>query len=129
FCIIAWLAMLTGYAINDKRYVLPMLPYAEIYAAEALIVLLTWVRPGRRRQWLLAGCGVFAVSVSVANLRALDRSPLREGVTDPSFGEVSAFLNTQTAPGSLILSWNPRIFALYTDKRSALYPQRSRPEE
>lgn len=129
FSALAWMAMLTGYWLNDKRYVLPMLPFAEMYAAEALIFLLARMQPARRQKLSLAACGAVAVLVSLGNLRAFDRTPVREGVTDSAFVGVCYFLRTQTAADALILSWNPRIFALCTEKSSALYPRESQPAE
>ena len=70
-----------------------------------------------------AACGVVMVSASGFNLGAIETGAISEGIAQRSFLEVCSFLRKQTPADALILSWNPRVFALYTDKACALYPQ------
>src|SRR5262249_29372079 len=42
---------------------------------------------------------------------------------------VCSFLRSRTSDDALILSWNPRVFAFYAGRHSALYPQKAAPAE
>jgi len=63
-----------------------------------------------------------ALAASTFNLTHLETNPLTEGVGMASFHQLVRFLS-ETPPDTLLLSWNPRVFALYTRRPSALYPQ------
>jgi hypothetical protein len=127
FYVAIWLGVLIGFHVGDDRYMLPLLPFFLIYAAEALIFIAG--RMGARRRLVLAVCGTVAVLLSVADLRAIDRGPFREGVSQPSFADVCSFLSGRTPSNAVLLSWNPRVFALYTGKQSGLYPQTASPAD
>ena len=120
--------MLIVYISENMRYVMPLIPFLLIYAVLELVYLVSQLRlPDRSRRVILAACGVVAVSATAFNLRAIDTSGISEGISQRSFAEVCSFLRQQTPADALILSWNPRVFALYTDKASALYPQTGDP--
>jgi hypothetical protein len=127
---VAWLAVLIPYWVSDMRYMLPLLPLLLIYAAGGLLLVANnLLRSSLPRKVLLVTCGVAVVATSAVNVRAIETGPIREGIAKQTFGEVCEFLRRQTPANSLILSWNPRVFALYTGKQSALYPQRSTPAD
>ena len=130
FYFIAWMAVLIPYWVSDMRYMLPLLPLVLIYAASGLLLVANnLLLSGLSRKVFLVTCGVAVVASSAVNVRAVETGPIREGIAKPTFGEVCAFLRSQTPANSLILSWNPRVFALYTGKQSALYPQSSTPAD
>jgi hypothetical protein len=70
----------------------------------------------------VAACAVVALCASLLNVRLLEAGIVREGVAQQSFADLTAFLRQGTPADALILSWNPRVLALYTGKRSQLYP-------
>ena len=126
-------AVLVVYFVSDRRYMLPVIPFMLMYAAEALDTLMSRIestRPDWKSAWRigLATCLLVALATSFANLRVAETGPVRDGVSQPSFAELCDFLRLNIPPDGLILSWNPRVLALYTGKHSALYPQDSSPE-
>ena len=123
-----WIAVLVVYSSENMRYVMPLIPFFSIYSVLGLVYVLSQLRlPDRSRRLVLAVCGIVAVSSTAFNLRAIETGVIGEGVAQKSFVEVCSFLRQQTPADALILSWNPRVFALYTDKASALYPQTGSP--
>jgi hypothetical protein len=124
FYFVTWVAVLIPYWVNNIRYMLPLLPLVLIYAAEGLLfVTHSLLRPGLPRKAVLVTCGVAVLCASAVNMRVIETGPIREGIEKPSFAEVCSFLRRQTPANALILSWNPRVFAFYTRRPSALYPQ------
>jgi hypothetical protein len=98
------------------RYALPIVPLMLVWAAEGLLRLFgRWPR-------LIAACAVIALTASAFNLRTLETGTVEEGIAQRSFVEVCAFLKEQSPAEAVILSWNPRVFALYTGRPSMLYP-------
>ncbi len=63
------------------------------------------------------------------NLAALERGPIREGVEQPTFAALCRFLKSDMTEKDVVVSWNPRVLALYTGRRSAEYPKTSFREE
>ena len=132
FFLAVWLVVLLAYVISDRRYMLPAIPFMLMYAAEALDMLMYRIegtRPDWKSTWRfgLATCVLVAIATSFANLRVAETGPIRDGVSQPSFAELCDFLRLNIPADGLILSWNPRVFAFYTGKHSALYPQDSSP--
>jgi hypothetical protein len=126
--VVLWLAVLTVYFSENMRYVMPLLPLLLIDAALGLEYALgRFPLAGRSRTMVLAAGGLMAVSAAAFNLGAIETGAISEGISRPSFVEVCSFLKQQTPPDALILSWNPRVFALYTGRPSALYPQTEDP--
>ena len=124
FYVVLWIAVLIVYSSENMRYVMPLMPLLLIYAMLGLVYLVSRLRiPDRSRRLVLAMYCLVMVSASAFNLRAIETNGISEGISQKSFAEVCSFLRQQTPADALILSWNPRVFALYTDKPSALYPQ------
>ena len=116
------------YITPNMRYMMPLIPFLLIYAVLGLVYVLRKLPlTDHSRRLVVAACGVVAVSASTLNLRAIETGVISEGVSKRSFLEVCSFLRQQTPANALILSWNPRVFALYTEKASALYPQTGDP--
>jgi hypothetical protein len=126
--VVLWMAVLSVYSSEHMRYVMPLVPFLLIYATLGLMYVLRQLPlPDRLRGLVLAACGLVAVSATAFNLKAIETGAIAEGISQTSFVEVCSFLRQQTPADALILSWNPRVFALYTDKASALYPQTEHP--
>jgi hypothetical protein len=115
-------AVLMAYSLAaDTRYVLPLLPLLLMYAAEGLI----WASKGRKP--VLVSCAAIAFGASMFNLRAMETGPIREGIAEPSFTAVCSYIRQNTPSDALLVSWNPRVFALYTGRNSALYTKTANP--
>jgi hypothetical protein len=128
--VVLWFAVLIVYVTEHMRYVMPLIPFLLTYATLGLMYVLRQLPlPDRLRGLVLVTCGLIAVSATAFNLRAIETGAITEGVSQASFVEVCSFLRQQTPADALILSWNPRVFALYTDKASALYPQLGGPDD
>ena len=104
---------------DDYRYMVPLLPIL-LFLATAGIVYIAANFP--RARAVAPALGILALAGSGFNLAAIETNPLVDGVGKPAFQEAVRFL-AQTSPDTLILSWNPRVFAFYTRRPSALYPQ------
>jgi hypothetical protein len=123
--VVLWIAVLIVYSTENMRYVMPLMPFLLIYAVLGLLYMLGLLSlSDRSRRVVLAACCFVMVSASAFNAGAIETGVIREGISQRSFLEVCSFLKKQTPADALILSWNPRVFALYTDKACALYPQR-----
>jgi hypothetical protein len=107
---------------NDFRYILPLLPVLLFFATDSILYLgqRFYARHPALPALILAGVALAATSL---NLTGIETGEIKEGIGKPSFQEVVTFLKTTPAE-TLILSWNPRVFAFYTRHPSALYPQR-----
>jgi hypothetical protein len=128
--VVLWMAVLVVYFSESMRYVMPLIPFFLTYATLGLMYVLRQLPlPDRLQRLVLVTCGLIAVSATAFNLRAIETGAITEGVSQTSFVEVCSFLRQQTPADALILSWNPRVFALYTDKASALYPQLGGPDD
>jgi hypothetical protein len=49
-------------------------------------------------------------------------------VTAPNYEELCAVVRRQTAPDALVIFWNPRVFALSTERHSSGWPAEGPPE-
>jgi hypothetical protein len=128
FYFLALAAVLIVYHVNDTRYALPLLPLILIYASAALHRLggawqIHFPRLAVRSSLAPVACATACLALSALNLRGFETGPIREGVGQSSFLQLTSFLSTNTPANGLILSWNPRVLALYTGRRSALYPE------
>lgn len=108
------------------RYFLPLLAFYFLYDFEALQAL---ARRVPSASWLpAAGCAALVLG-SAGVLHGLDRGPYAQGVEQPTFRSLCDYLDRETDREDLIVSWNPRVLALYTGRRAAWYPERSTPDE
>ena len=104
----------------NVRYILPIYPLLLLYCAEALTSLSGLMRPGIRRP-AFAALGVLLVAGAAANVAAAARAPEPDGPETVSFHEAAAWIRNNIAPGEVVISWNPRVVALYTERLSAYY--------
>ncbi len=95
----------------DGRYFLPVLAFLFIYAFEGSVKLRC-----------MPALAVIVVGGAIFNL-GVEKGPYEQGVEQASFVDVCNFIRQETRRNALIVSWNPRVLALYTDRKSAWYPE------
>jgi hypothetical protein len=123
FYVFVSVAILIAYtAAAGVRYAFALLPLVLMYAAEVIVPHL------RTRPAAAVGCAAIVLFASGLNLRALETGVIAEGVARPAFTDLCDFLRHSTPADATILSWNPRVFALYTGRTSKLTPNTSDPE-
>jgi len=122
YLVVVTVAVLAYSLGQSDRYLLPVLALYFLYSLEGL----RWLGSGVGiHSWpSLAFCATLLLGVGY-NLRSLERGPFQEGVEQPAFLELAAYLQKQVNPDQLVISWNPRVIALYTNRRSAWYPETS----
>jgi hypothetical protein len=108
----------------NMRYILPVYPLILLYCADALTA---YSAPARWRRPALAASGVLLIAGAMANVAAAARAPEPEGPEIASFQEAAAWIRNNVAAGEVIVSWNPRVVALYTERLSAYYPPAADP--
>jgi hypothetical protein len=114
----------TGYS---DRYLIPIYALYFIYFMEGVAWLL--VRYPKGRYWIPAcACTLLAVGAAV-NLDAMEKGPYRQGVEQSTFLETCQYIRTSVDVNAMVVSWNPRVLALYTDRTSAWYPYTERDDE
>jgi hypothetical protein len=116
-----YLAVLCVYWTANGRYLFPLFPLYLIYVFEGL----------RQAAGKLGSRGgIMATRVALAamllvdagNLAASERRAVEDGVLNPSFVELCQYVRSSTAPDAVFLFWNPRVLALYTERKTARYP-------
>ncbi len=113
---------------TSLRYVFPLIPLFLIYAAGGLAWAASrWTQ--QRRHTGLVALGILLAVAAAINIAAVEHGPIVEGVGKPSFAAVCEFLKRDLPPEGVIASWNPRVFALFTERPSALYPKAINPAE
>lgn len=114
FYILLFWSMLTVYVVSDFRYSLPMLPPMLMLAA-------LFLRECLPKPAALGLAALLAVA-AVLNVRAMITAPPEIGPKLSNYVELTSFLSK--APADIVLlSWNPRLFAFYTQHQSAIYPR------
>jgi hypothetical protein len=53
----------------------------------------------------------------------MERGPFPQGPEQPTFTQLRRYLSAHLDSHDLLVSWNPRVLALYTGLRSAWYPE------
>lgn len=102
------------------RYMLPVLAFYFVYFLEGVEWLSGRWRTGR---WMPAAAGMLLALGAAFNLRGMEKGPYAQGVEQPTFTELCAFLRREVDAQALVVSWNPRVVALYTGLPSAWYPE------
>lgn len=118
---IALLVAYLGDGVNsgDGRYLLAVAPLLFLYMAVAL-----------RRLPRIASAAAIALMIVVSawNVSAVPRGPVTEGVKLPQFQGAAEFLRTLPRD-SVVASWNPRVYSLYTRLRGTHWPHTDNIEE
>jgi hypothetical protein len=113
---------------RGERYLLPFLALFPFYMCDGA----NWLASAVSKRWVPAAGGVLAAVLLLAtgfNLAHMERGAVRDGVLDPSFLAVCDYLKKETPPESVVVSWNPRVFSLYTERRGTHYAHTSDPAE
>jgi hypothetical protein len=105
---------------HSDRYLMPLFPLYLLYFVEGVVDLRDRFFP--RRQWVVWLAGVLLAAGAAGNVRGMTKGAYTQGVEQPSFGELCSFLRGQDDKAGRVISWNPRVLALYTDLPSAWYP-------
>jgi hypothetical protein len=105
----------------NSRYIVPVYPLVLLYCAEGLIQISLRV-PVRARRPAFAALGGLLAAGAAANVVVAIRAPEPDGPEIPSFRQAAAWLRSHSHPGEVVVSWNPRVVALYTERPSAFYP-------
>jgi hypothetical protein len=102
------------------RYLIPVYVLYFIYFMEGI----AWLcgKYVRVRSWIPVCTFVLLGLGAAVNLYAMEKGPYREGVEQATFLEVCRYIRGSVDADSMIISWNPRVLALYTDRTSAWYP-------
>ncbi|MGP8243122.1 MAG: hypothetical protein ACLQVN_01225 [Bryobacteraceae bacterium] len=119
----AMLPLLVYSSAPGARYLLPVLMLYFIYLFEGIEFLAAkW--PALSRVLPAATVAVLAIGC-LANLRGMERGPFPQGPEQPTFTGLRRYLSAHLDSHDLLISWNPRVLALYTGLRSAWYPETS----
>ncbi len=123
-----FLAFPLVYASEFTRYSLPMWPLLILYAFYGVYTTIGLL--GKTAQLTLpvllfaAVCSVFAMQYRKTNFGPIPRS-----VTDPSSRELFDTIKTAVPTDAVLLARKPTIIALFTDRRSAIWPAKFSDEE
>jgi hypothetical protein len=117
----ALLPLLAHSTDAESRLLLPVLMLYFIYLFEGIDFLAAKWPAGSR---VLSAAAVIVLAIGcIANLRGMERGPFPQGPEQPTFAELRRYLSAHLDSHDLLVSWNPRVLALYTGLRSAWYPE------
>jgi hypothetical protein len=125
--LLAILAAIGVYWSPSPRYLLCVMPIYMVYIFEGFRILADRV-PGRFVRPLEVGAAALLLFAPAANAVLLRPDPNDTLVTAPNYEELCAVVRRQTAPDALVLFWNPRVFALSTERHSSGWPAQGPPE-
>lgn len=114
----------TGFS---DRYLIPVYVLYLIYFMEGVAWLHDRYAPAL--SWAPACAGILLALGAAVNLHTMEKGPYRQGVEQATFLEACQHIRDSVDTNALIVSWNPRVLALYADRRSAWYPHTDKDEE
>jgi hypothetical protein len=115
FALLYLIATVTLPPSEDPRYLYPLLPVWLFYIATALSAV-----TARRARMALTGLTLGLVGASYASAyRQADLGPIREGIGDPAFQAVCAYLTEHSPAKGAFIFTKPRILGLITDHPTA----------
>jgi hypothetical protein len=106
---------------HGDRYLLGVMPFLLIYAAEGFSWLAGHIAPAARRIAIVTLAAVLLLATGL-NLAHMETGPITDGIEKPSFQQLYRFIRNGTPENSRFIFWNPRVLALYTNHASAWYP-------
>jgi hypothetical protein len=104
------------------RFILYLLPVFPFYVGYLLIGLRDVEQRLPRGKILVAALASAAVLLYIVCLGRAGWGPIREGIGDTEFVQLTGFIRSQTAPSDLLLFRKPRLLALLTERTSSVYP-------
>jgi 4-amino-4-deoxy-L-arabinose transferase-like glycosyltransferase len=127
--ILLYLGLLACYiAPGLYRYLLPVIPVYLIYVLTGLRDLTGKLSATLRTVALTAAALIVAVTY-VGAYSHENWGPIREGVGDPQFIAMAAYIRNQTSPQSVFVARRPRLLSLETDRSAAIYTLTPNPAE
>lgn len=111
----------------NVRYIVPIYPFILLYCAHGLRWTVNRL-PLKVQAPAYAAIGIFLISGAAANAASVLRAAEPDGPEIATFQEVAGYIRTHAGPGDVVISWNPRVVALYTGRPSAYYPNPADPE-
>jgi len=119
-----YLAALVITPFQDYRYLFPIIPLYFFYACIGAMDLRSLVRGQVWQYAPFIVAGAFIVSYS-AMYTTLDFGPIRGGVEREESKELFQYVRNYTQPDDIFIFRKPRALALFTGRRTAVYPRPS----
>jgi hypothetical protein len=113
----AYLLVIALYPASTVRYIVPLIPAMILLVAGGAIWLTTRI-PGSKPV-LLAAFAVYALACINADIH-VDRSPILEGIGDPRFQTVCAWIAANTPKDAVVIFRKPRLLALLTGRTASV---------
>jgi hypothetical protein len=114
------LPVLVYSSAGTNRYMLPVLAFLLVYFLQGVEF---WRARLKLGSWLPACACLLLAGGAALNVRGMEKGPYAQGVEQPSFTALCDYVTHNVDHDALMVSWNPRVLALYTDRPSAWYPQ------
>ncbi len=121
------LAVVSIYWAPSPRYLFCVMPIYMVYMLEGFRTLVARV-PQRFARPLQGAAAALLLLAPAANAFLVRPDPNDTLVTAPEYEALCAVVRRQTAPNSLVIFWNPRVFALSTGRFSSGWPAEGPPE-
>ena len=125
--LLAILAAIGVYWSPSPRYLLCVIPLYMVYIFEGFRAIAARV-PRRFVRPLEVAAAALLLFAPAANAVLVRPDPNDTLVTAPNYEELCAVVRRQTAPDALVIFWNPRVFALSTERHSSGWPAEGPPE-
>jgi 4-amino-4-deoxy-L-arabinose transferase-like glycosyltransferase len=125
--LLAILAVVSAYWSLSARYLMCVMPIYLVYISEGFRTLVSHV-PQRFARPIQIAAAVLLLFAPAANAILFHADPNDTLVTAPNYVELCSVVRRQTAPGALVIFWNPRVFALSTGRHSSGWPAEGPPE-
>ena len=105
----------------QARYLIPIIPLYLFYVISGVQWAVRRVR-GRYGVALVAGLAAVVAVTYAADYRTLDLHHLPFGTASPEAQEMFAYVEAHAAPSDVVEFFAPRTLALYTHRKSTVYP-------
>jgi hypothetical protein len=109
----AYLSVIVLYPVAPLRYTLPVIPAIILLVAGGAIWLSTHIPGSKPVLW--AGLAAYLLACISADIR-LDRSPIPEGIGDPQFQAVCAYISRNAPSDAVVIFAKPRLLSLLTGR-------------
>ena len=117
--VLFYLPMLISW--NQARYLIPIIPLYLFYVISGV----QWAArrvPGRYGVALVAGLAAVVALIYAADYRTLDLHHLPFGTASPEAQQMFAYIEAHAGPSDVVEFFAPRTLALYTHRKSTVYP-------
>lgn len=113
---------------SGSRYLVPVIPAYLFYAFLGLGSI--GALRGRRWETLAFALLIAAIAASyVGEYATTDLGPMREGVFKKESAELFQYIRNNTDKSDVLIFGNPRVVALFTDRRAATYDPAANSDE